>query len=123
MKRPLAVTFVGWLYLVVNVVGLALHYPDILPPHRTEDLWIDLVRILGAIAGAFLLRGAFWAPWLAIAWMAFHVWVGWLNGLIPGLVHSGFFVLILYLLFLRPDSRAWFRRSSSAQSPDPPPNH
>ncbi|MFZ0632470.1 MAG: hypothetical protein WA399_07785 [Acidobacteriaceae bacterium] len=109
MKRPLAVTFVGWLYLVVNVIGLARHYSDVLPPHHIEDLWIDLLRIIGVLAGAFLLRGAFWAPWLAIAWMAFHVWVGWLNGRIPGLVHSGFFLLILYLLFLRPDSRAWFR--------------
>ena len=108
-KRPFAVTFVGWLYLVVNVVGLALHYSDVLPPHHAEDLWIDLVRIIGAVAGAFLLRGAVWAPWLAIAWMAFHVWVGWLNGLVPGLIHSGFFILILYLLFFRADSRAWFR--------------
>lgn len=116
-NRPLSVTFVAWLYLVVNVVGLALHYSDVLPPHHMEDLWIDVVRILGVVAGAFLLRRAVWAPWLAIAWMAFHVWVGWLNGLVPGLIHSGFFVLILYLLFLRSDSRAWFRGRSRASAP------
>jgi hypothetical protein len=110
-KRPLSVTFVGWLYLVVNVVGLALHYSDVLPPHHAEDFWIDGVRALGLLAGAFVLRGADWARWLALAWMAFHVWVGWLNGSAPGLIHSCFFVLILYLLFLRSDSRAWFRNS------------
>ena len=119
-RRPLAVTFVGWLYLVVNVVALAYHYSDVLPPHHTQDLWIDLVRVLGVLAGAFLLRGAPWAPWLAIVWMAFHVWVGWLNGRVPGLVHSGFFLLILYLLFLRPTSRAWFHASSPDPSPAPP---
>jgi uncharacterized membrane protein len=115
-KRPLSVTFVGWLYLVVNVVGLALHYSDVLPPHHMEDLWIDLVRLIGALAGAFLLRGAFWAPWVAILWMGFHVWVGWLHGLVPGMVHTGFFLLILYLLFLRADSRAWFRSPAGATS-------
>jgi hypothetical protein len=115
-RRPLSVTFVGWLYLVVNVIGLARHYSDVLPPHHAEDLWIDLVRLIGVLAGAFLLRGAFWAPWLALVWMAFHVWVGWLNGLTAGLVHSAFFLLILYLLFLRPDSRAWFRNPSEAGS-------
>lgn len=121
MKRPLAVTFVGWLYLVVNVLILAAHYKDVLPPHSSEDLWTDLVRALGVVAGAFLLRGAFWAPWLAIVWMAFHVWVGWLNGTIPGLVHSGFFLLILSLLFLRADSRAFFRASSQTQPRPTPP--
>mgnify|MGYP001554293680 CR=1 FL=1 len=115
-KRPLSGTFVGWLYLVVNVVGLVLHYSDVLPPHHAEDLWIDLVRVLGVLAGALLLRGADWARWLAIVWMAFHVWVGWLNGWVPGLIHSGFFVLILYLLFLRPDSRAWFRAKPRAST-------
>ena len=65
-RRPLSVTFVGWLYLVVNVVGLAMHYGDVLPPHARENLWIDLVRALGVVAGAFLLRGADWSRWLAI---------------------------------------------------------
>jgi hypothetical protein len=116
MKRPLSVTFVAWLYLVVNVVALARHYSDVLPPHHAEDLWIDLVRALGVLAGAFVLRGADWARWLAIVWMAFHVWVGWLNGWVPALVHSGFFVLILYLLFLRPDSRSWFRNKPRASA-------
>lgn len=115
-RRPLSVTFTGWLYLVVNVVALAYHYSDVLPPHHSKDLWVDLVRALGVLAGAFILRGANWARWLAILWMAFHVWVGWLNGWNLGLVHSGFFVLILWLLFLLPRSRAWFAERSHAST-------
>lgn len=118
MKRPFSVTFVAWLYLVVNVVALALHYSDVLPPYHSRDLWVDILRLIGLVTGAWLLRGANWARWLALAWMAFHVWVGYLNGWIPGLIHSGFFILILVLLF-RPAANAWFRSQGHPLPPAP----
>jgi len=104
-KRPLAVTIIAGLYIVAGAVGFVCHFKDL----ATEP-WIELVRVIAVVAGAFLLRGRDWARWLALAWMAFHVWVGWLNGWQQAAVHAVFLVVIAFLL-LRPPASHYFRRA------------
>ena len=109
-KRPLPVTIVAWLLIVAGVLNFAFHFAPILPPHpfQPENLWILLLELLAIVFGAFMLRGRNWARWLALAWVAFHVYVAFLHSLSEALIHALIFLLIAYVLF-RPESRAWFR--------------
>ena len=114
--RPFAITVLGWLYIVVGVVGLVCHGPTAFRAFHQEDVWILLSELLAILAGAFMLRGANWARWLAFLWAAAHVVIGYLNG--PGevLVHVIILAGITILLF-RADARAFFRPKPAATSP------
>ena len=104
-KRPITVTALACLYLLVGVVGFVGHFPE---RHEHDWIWIAVTEILSIIAGAFMLRGHNWARWLAVAWIAFHVAisVGDPIGKLP--VHVFFLVAIAYLLFRR-DAAEYFR--------------
>ena len=61
-----------------------------------------------------MLRGANWARWLALAWMAFHVAISYLNGWDKVAVHALFLVVIAYFL-LRRSSAEYFRMNYPTQ--------
>jgi hypothetical protein len=69
MKRPIPVTMLGYLFIVVGLVGLAYHLSQ-----RPLDSWVALIFIIEVIAvvgGWFLLKGRNWARWLMLGWLAF----------------------------------------------------
>jgi len=103
-KRPLAVTIIGWLYIAVGAIGFGYHIREL-----TTEPWIEAVRLLAIVAGAFLLRGQNWARWLVLAWMAFHIWVGWLNGWQQATMHALFLAILAFFL-LRPPAARYFSR-------------
>ena len=108
MRRPFAITVLGWLFILVGAAGLVMHGRTALHAWHSEDAWILLTEAIAVVAGAFLLRGSNWARWLAVLWMAFHVVIAWLNGPSQVLFHAIIFVGIAVLLF-RADARAFFR--------------
>ncbi len=74
-KRPLSVTLVGWLFIAAGIVGIAYHATEF---NASDPFGYDLllalgVRILAIVGGAFALRGANWARWLLLVWLAYHV--------------------------------------------------
>lgn len=81
-------------------------------PFHSDDVRIGLVHVLAVVAGAFMLRGADWARWLAVVWMGFHVAISALNGWRGVVFHAIIFAGITFLLF-RADARAWFRRTET----------
>lgn len=105
-KRPLGVTIVACVYLLVGIVGFVYHVPDLRQP---DGIWIELTEALAAVSGAFMILGHNWARWLAVAWMGFHVAISISDPLQKLAVHAVFFVAIAYFLF-RPDSARYFRR-------------
>lgn len=123
-KRPFAITIIAWIFIAVGTGGILKDLWPLLTSHareqiamfRTEGLreivpaWT--VRLSGVIGGAFLLRGANWARWLLVAWMAFHLGLSVLHDLTEVLVHVAFFVPILFFLF-RPQVAGFFREGSS----------
>lgn len=113
-KRPLAVTFVGWLYIVGGAIQTALLLPElhILHPLQNGALWIGLVRLSAVLIGLYMLRGSNWARWLALVWMGGHVVIGAFASTQMFMVHGLLFAAIAYLL-LRPDSTAYFRATSA----------
>jgi hypothetical protein len=104
-KRPLAVTILACLYLTVGALGFVFHFKDSLA-HPSDGIWIELTEFLAIICGAFLLRGQNWARWLALAWMAFHVFLS--ADVRQVAVHGLFLAVIAWLLF-RPEARRYFR--------------
>ena len=113
-KRPLAVTFVGWLYIVAGAAQTALLLSSLhlLHPFQNGALWIGLVRLSAVLLGLYLFRGSTWALWLALVWMGGHVVIGALDSTQMLVVHGLLFAAIAYLLF-RPDSRAYFRAAGT----------
>lgn len=118
-KRPVSVTMLACLYIVVgcgSLTGAVVKFADSTESDFMElrDLgFVATSAFLAVIGGVFLLRGRNWARWLCIAWMAAHISIGALNGLVPALVHSVFFVLIAYLL-LRAPAADYFRKPTSS---------
>ena len=109
-KRPLEVTIVAWVYIASGMIGLAYHSTEfqIEHPFENDAAWVCLVRLLAIVAGAFLLRGHNWARWLALVWMAWHVYLSVFHPLSELIVHGVLLVVIAFFLF-RPRASAYFR--------------
>jgi uncharacterized membrane protein HdeD (DUF308 family) len=103
MQRPFQVTLLGWLFIVVGIVSTAYHLWK-----GALDRWtipILLVGVVAVVAGVFLLRGARWARWLLLAWLAFHVAVSALDSLSVALPHAVLLLVVGYVLLGPPTSR------------------
>jgi len=106
-QRPLAITVLSWMYIAVGVAMLVVHGRTALRTPHPEDAAILTVELLAIVAGVFMLRGANWARWLAVVWIAGHVAIASLNDRRAVLVHAIIFVGIAVLLF-RAEAQAWF---------------
>ena len=113
-KRPIAVTVVAILLALAAAAGLTGDFMNSqsLSANHFESVWIAAVNVLGIIAAVFVFRGRNWARWLAIAWMAFHVIISFLNAWQQVVMHGLILVLFACILF-RQDARAYFRTTRS----------
>jgi hypothetical protein len=105
MKRPFGITFLGWLFMAVGLIGVAYHVKD------GFDRWTILivaVRAIAIVGGIFLLKGRNWARWLLLAWAAFHVFVGALHSPSNAIAHFVLLGVIAYFL-LTPPASGYFR--------------
>ena len=97
----------GWLFVVIGILNTAWHLWK-----GMFDRWMIAILFLtvsAIVAGVFLLRGARWARWLALAWLAFHVGVSALNSLWDALPHAVLLLVIGYVL-LGPPAAQYFRQ-------------
>ena len=106
-KRPIAVTILACVYLLVGLGGFVFHFKELVA-RQPDAFVIEFVEVVAVVCGAFMLRGQNWARWLAIVWIAFHVGLSAFHPLRELLVHSVFFVVIAWILF-RADARRYFR--------------
>ena len=116
-KRPIAVTVLGCLYIVVGIASPAFHLTqsNAYRSPRGDLLWIAFIGALALVAGVFMLLRQNWARWLALAWMAFHVALSVFHPLHELILHSALLVAFIYLLF-RPDAQAYFRSSPASMA-------
>lgn len=96
----------------MGVIGIGYHLSDFSPkrPFQYENLLILLVRFLGIVSGAFMLRVQNWARWLALAWIAVHLILSFFHSVQEVVIHSLVFGLFAWLLF-RPDAREYFSQT------------
>ena len=107
MRRPFQVTVLGWLFVLVGIVSTAYHLW-----RGALDRWtvpIVLVGAVAVVAGVFLLRGARWARWLLLVWLAFHVAVSALDSLSVALPHAVLLLVVGYVL-LGPPTAKYFQQ-------------
>jgi uncharacterized membrane protein HdeD (DUF308 family) len=103
MKRPFQLTTLGWLFIAVGVLSTIFHL--VKSPLDRWTIPILLVGIMAIVAGVFLLRGARWARWLVLAWLAFHVVVSALNSLSDAMAHVVLLLVVGYFLLGPPTSK------------------
>lgn len=85
-----------------------------LKQHPFEFGLVQGVRILGVLAGGYLLGGFNWARWLLVAWLAFHVMLSAFHSLVELTVHGLLAAVVGYFLF-RASAAAYFRDARATQ--------
>ena len=105
-QRPHSVTVISGLFLVAGVVGLAYHAGEFKTQRRFqyELIWVLFLRVLAIVSAVFLFRGANWARWLLMMWIAYHLVLSAFHSTSELLVHGLLLAVIAYLLFRRPAS-------------------
>jgi hypothetical protein len=111
MKRPIAVTVIGWLFVAVGIIATTYHLiqTNWSDPFGNGNGWVLAVRVLAGVAGVLVLRGSNAGRWLLVVWMAYHVLLSYFHPLIELLVHTGLFVLLVYFLMFNRRCEDFFR--------------
>jgi hypothetical protein len=104
MKPPLSHTIAGWLFILVGGLGLA--YLVSKAPGTTWDhvgvrdfAIVFTLRLMAFAGGIFVLRGAAWAKWMLLAWMAYHIYLSLLHSWAEAAMHAVMFGILAFLLF------------------------
>ena len=108
-QRPLSVTLIAWVYIGAGAIGFTYHFKELSAGGVFHyGVWIELIRLLAVVCGAFMLRGRDWTRWLGLAWIGFHVVVSAFHNLGQLAIHCLIFAAIAWFL-LRPDASRYFR--------------
>jgi hypothetical protein len=111
MRRvPLSQTIAGWAFILVGGGGLIQQLIGISGTvwtgHTIRDFAIVFtLRLMAFAGGIFVLRGAGWAKWMLLAWMAYHIYIGLQHSWAATAMHVVMFGILAYLLF-RPSAPA-----------------
>jgi hypothetical protein len=100
MKRPLAVTIIGWLFIVAGLTGIIYHAPE----WKTngidqETIWAFFVRVSAIVGGIFTLKGSNVARWVLVIWIVYHVVLSFYHSTAEIVTHIAFTILVLLGLF------------------------
>ena len=114
-RRPVSVTILACVYLVVGAAGFAYHFREMLSLQQ-GGVWAELTELLAIVSGAFMLRGHDWARWLALAWIAFHVILSIVESDHGLAIHGLLSVVIAWILF-RSQAARYFRSALFTSAP------
>lgn len=112
MKRPISITLVACLYILVGVAGFAFHFKE-LTTRQPDAVMIELTELIALVCGVSILRAQNWARWLALAWVVMHVIISLFHPIGELAVHLVLCVAIAWVLF-RSEGRRYFRRPPAA---------
>jgi hypothetical protein len=100
-RRPISVTVIACVYLVVGVLGFVFHFREALVRHAFgyDTALIELTEVIAFVSGVFLLRASNWARWLALAWMLFHGIFSAFGAFRQFAVHTVICIVIAWALF------------------------
>ena len=116
-KHPLPITIIAWLFITAGVVGIAYHSTEIniYDLFGNELLLALFIRLLAVAGGVFTLRGANWARWLLLVWIAYHVCLSFFHDLSQVITHVIIMTATAYVLF-RPAASAYFRKLNQSSA-------
>jgi len=111
-KRPIALIIVSVAFIAIGFGSLfkgvwpVVKGGTAIGSHElTDSAIVTVSAIVAILSGVFMLRGANWARWLAIAWMAFHVVISMLHNPFELAIHSVMLVVLVLVLFWGRTSR------------------
>lgn len=127
-RRPLAVTVIGWLFVIMGAVTFVGGFVPLVrslrgagrptPAHEWRDFAMATgLHVLAIMAGAGLLWRRDWARWLTLGWMGSHVVLSFGHAASQVIVHGVMLAVLAYFLF-RPAVTAWFRGAGQPKSGD-----
>ncbi len=111
MRRPLAITIMGWLFIIAGAVGIVRRIGDFDaddPLFGNDAVWVMIVGLLAAVGGVFILRGVALGRWLLIGWMVYHVILSAAHTTTELIIHTVFLVILIVVLFNR--NVSWYFR-------------
>ena len=109
--RPLPVTLVSYLFILAGAMGIIYHATELSEiQSRPEVIWVLLVRLFAIVGGVYALKGANWARWLLVLWIAYHVVISFYHTTREMATHLVFMILILLALFHK-NANQYFTRS------------
>lgn len=113
-SRPRSITIISWLFIAAGGIGVLYHLSEFSnrSPFDYGLVAILLIRLVAILAGAFMLRGANWARWLLVVWMAYHIVLSAFHSVTELAMHALLFGTVAYFLF-RSSSSAYFREVSA----------
>lgn len=129
-SRPIYISIIAWLYLIgagltVLALMLMLYQPDIAYSQTSPKIPFALIvaqtgmsAIATAVGAWKLLRGANWARWLMVVFLAESTTWAFLTASIPAnaLVSLLWSIIMVIVLFI-PPSNEFFRKRRSRRRP------
>jgi hypothetical protein len=110
LKRPLTVTIISCVFIAAGTIGIIHHAAELKQiASNPEGIWILVVRLLAIVGGIFSLRGANWARWLLVVWIAFHVVISFSRTSAELMMHAFVMILTIVALF-HPKANAYFQK-------------
>jgi hypothetical protein len=111
------VTIVSILFIIVGAGGMIRGVWSFLggrgggiTGHALMDAsFVEVSSLAALVSGLFMWRGANWARWLCLAWMAFHVVISLGHDMMRLTIHLIWFVVLTVVLFW-PSANAYFAR-------------
>jgi len=116
-KRPIAVTIVSVLFVIVGLGGMIRGVWTFLAGpgggitgHALMDVsLVEVTSLAALVSGLFMWRRANWARWLCLAWMAFHVVISLGHDWMRLIMHVAWLVVLTVVLFW-PSANVYFTR-------------
>jgi hypothetical protein len=109
-KRPLFVTLISCLFIVAGAMGIVYHASELKDiVTNPEVIWVLVVRLAAIVGGVFALRGANWARWLLLAWIAYHVIISFFHTSAELIMHTAIMIITIVALF-HPKANVYFRK-------------
>jgi hypothetical protein len=101
MKRPLAVTITGWIFIAAGTIGFLYHIKevDIRNLFSNDALWVQAVRLFAMAGGILTLQGSNFGRWLIVIWMVYHVFLSYFHGMSELIMHAVILGCVCLALF------------------------
>lgn len=100
-KPPVPLIIVSVVFILVGFGSLfaafrpVIHFGRSISTHELRDtFFVAISGVMAVVSGVFMLRGANWARWLCVVWLAFHVVMSVFHETFEFVVHFIFLVLI-----------------------------
>lgn len=117
--RPLSITLIAWLFILVGIGTLVFalfvalladssHIHDPLGRFSGDDLLVIGIAVAAGAGGLLLLKRIGWGRWLILVWLVFHTAISYPHGVMKFVVHLGLTIIIGAVLFL-PSASAYLR--------------